>query len=100
MTVTGDIFGGGTDANIFLTLFGKTGATTKLCLKNNSRSICDRGSSDVFLLKARCVGVMKKVRIEHDNTGIGPGWYLERVSYLFTLYQNIVKYTFDNYIFL
>ena len=80
MTVTGDVMGGGTNANVFITLFGKTGTTRKIHLKNNSKTMFNRGSSDTFRVKTNCVGPMKKVRIEHDNTGIGAGWYLERVS--------------------
>ena len=72
--------GGGTNANVFVTLFGKTGTTRKIHLKNNSKTMFNRGSSDTFRVKTNCVGPMKKIRIEHDNTGIGAGWYLERVS--------------------
>nr|KAG5694178.1 hypothetical protein BaRGS_016024 [Batillaria attramentaria] len=79
VTVTGDVMNGGTNANVFLTLFGKTGTTRKIHLKNNTKTLFDRGTTDVFKVRANCVGPMKKVRIEHDNTGIGAGWYLERV---------------------
>ncbi|XP_076450682.1 LOW QUALITY PROTEIN: lipoxygenase homology domain-containing protein 1-like [Babylonia areolata] len=79
VTVTGDVLGGGTNANVFLTLFGKTGTTRKLHLTNNAKTMFKRGNSDVFRVKTNCVGPMKKVRIEHDNTGVGAGWYLERV---------------------
>ncbi|KAL8614281.1 hypothetical protein ACOMHN_007619 [Nucella lapillus] len=79
VTVTGDLLGGGTNANVFLTVFGKTGTTRKVHLKNSSKTMFKRGSSDVFRVKTNCVGPMKKIRIEHDNTGVGSGWYLERV---------------------
>ena len=83
VTVTGDMMGGGTNANVFITIFGKTGTTRKIHLKSNSKNLFDRGVSDTFRVKANCVGPMKKVRIEHDNTGVGAGWYLERVSVLY-----------------
>lgn len=79
MTVTGDRVGAGTSANVFITLFGKTGITRKILLKTDSKNLFQRGVSDTFKVKADCVGPMKKIRIEHDNTGVGPGWYLERV---------------------
>ena len=80
VTVTGETKGAGTNANVFMTLYGKTGSTLKIQLKNNSKNLFSKGNSDVFKFKSSCVGPMTKLRIEHDNTGFGPGWYLERVS--------------------
>ncbi|XP_012940984.2 lipoxygenase homology domain-containing protein 1, partial [Aplysia californica] len=79
VTVTGERQGAGTNSNVFMTLFGKTGTTSKIHLKNNNKSLFTKGSSDVFRFKSNCVGPMTKLRIEHDNTGFAPGWYLERV---------------------
>ena len=76
--VTGDKKGAGTDANVFVTIYGKSGQTAKLPLKGKGSKQFDRNTSDVFFVKANCVGPMTKVRVEHDNTGTGPGWYLER----------------------
>lgn len=81
MTVTGDKTGAGTNANVFMTLYGKTGTTKKIHLKNNTKSSFQSGSTDTFHFKSNCVGPMMKLRIEHDNTGLAPGWYLERVSW-------------------
>lgn len=78
--ITGDKQGAGTDANVFLTIYGKSGQTEKLSLKSKGKNKFERNSSDLFTVKASCVGPMTKVRVEHDNTGHGPGWYLERVS--------------------
>lgn len=78
--ITGDKRGGGTDANVFLTIYGKSGQTEKLPLKSKSKSAFEKNRSDIFNIKAKCVGPMTKIRIEHDNSGAGPGWYLERVS--------------------
>jgi hypothetical protein len=50
-------------------------------LTNNNKTSFQRGSSDTFRVKADCVGPLKKIRIEHDNQGVGAGWYLERVGY-------------------
>uniref|UniRef100_A0A8W8NNL4 PLAT domain-containing protein n=1 Tax=Magallana gigas TaxID=29159 RepID=A0A8W8NNL4_MAGGI len=38
-----------------------------------------RQNSDTFKIRTNCVGPMKKIKVEHDNTGLGAGWYLERV---------------------
>ncbi|CAH1787210.1 unnamed protein product [Owenia fusiformis] len=79
VTVTGGMKGSGTDANVFLTLYGKSGHTQKISLKNNSKDVFEKNQSDEFFAKSTCVGPMTKIRIEHDNTGFAAGWYLERV---------------------
>ena len=78
--ITGDKRGAGTDANVYITIFGKSGITEKIPLKSKSKDVFEKNTSDMFTVKAKCVGPMTKIRIEHDNTGSGPGWYLERVS--------------------
>ena len=72
----------GTDASVYVTLFGRTGQTPKLQLKSHDEKTFERGRSDTFRVKANCVGPLNKLRIEHDNTGNGPGWFLERVCTL------------------
>ncbi|ESO97796.1 hypothetical protein LOTGIDRAFT_208950 [Lottia gigantea] len=79
LTVTGDRSNGGTNANVFCTLFGKSGITKRFHLKSTEKGLFERGTTDSFRFPSNCVGPMKKIRIEHDNTGIGAGWYLERV---------------------
>ena len=79
VTVTGERRGAGTNAKVFMTLFGKSGSSGKVHLTNTTKSMFDAGSSDTFRFKSNCVGPMTKLRIEHDNTGLGAGWYLERV---------------------
>jgi len=34
---------------------------------------------DVFTLPFQWVGVMDHIRLRHDNTGISPGWYVDKV---------------------
>ena len=36
---------------------------------------------DTFRLEAIDLGELVKLRIGHDNRGVGPGWFLEKVSY-------------------
>lgn len=116
--VTGDVRGAGTDANVAITLFGKTGQTSKFNLRNNSRdkSLFERASSDIFHFKTNSVGPLTRVRysiypldfcetatvgyvhlkflcfrIQHDNTGVGPGWFLDRVSVFLHNYSIIMS---------
>ncbi|XP_062503862.1 lipoxygenase homology domain-containing protein 1-like isoform X2 [Corticium candelabrum] len=77
---TGDVRGGGTDANIFLTVFGEHGSTPKTKLENGQSSNFERGKSSAFKMQCHSLGKLKKIRIEHDNTGFGPGWFLDRVT--------------------
>ncbi|XP_056146384.1 lipoxygenase homology domain-containing protein 1 [Lampris incognitus] len=79
VTVTGNIKGAGTDANVFVTLFGDFGATPKVHLASKSLTAFEKNKTDVFRIKTQNVGPLKKLRIEHDNTGMNPRWYLDRV---------------------
>ncbi|XP_031425771.2 lipoxygenase homology domain-containing protein 1 [Clupea harengus] len=80
VTITGDVSGAGTDANVFVTLFGEYGITPKLHLASKSRTAFEKSKTDVFRLKTHNVGPLKKLRIEHDNTGLNASWFLDRVT--------------------
>ncbi|XP_062333408.1 lipoxygenase homology domain-containing protein 1-like [Osmerus eperlanus] len=79
VTVTGDVKGAGTDANVFVSLFGDFGVTPKVHLASKSRTAFEKNKTDVFRIKTHNVGPLKKIRIEHDNTGMSAGWFLDRV---------------------
>ncbi|KAG7241182.1 hypothetical protein INR49_025925, partial [Caranx melampygus] len=79
VTVTGDVKGAGTDANVFVTLFGDFGVTPKIHLASKSRTAFEKNKTDVFRIKTHNVGPLKKLRIEHDNTGMNASWFLDRV---------------------
>ncbi|XP_030006124.1 lipoxygenase homology domain-containing protein 1 [Sphaeramia orbicularis] len=79
VAVTGDVKGAGTDANVFVTLFGEFGVTPKVHLASKSRTAFEKNKTDVFRIKTHNVGPLKKLRIEHDNTGMNASWFLDRV---------------------
>nr|XP_054587133.1 lipoxygenase homology domain-containing protein 1-like [Nothobranchius furzeri] len=83
VTITGDERGAGTDANVFITLFGDYGITPKIHLASNtekkSRTAFERAKTDVFRIRTHNVGPLKKIRIEHDSTGLSASWFLDRV---------------------
>uniref|UniRef100_A0A8D3DQI5 Lipoxygenase homology PLAT domains 1 n=1 Tax=Scophthalmus maximus TaxID=52904 RepID=A0A8D3DQI5_SCOMX len=79
VAVTGDVKGAGTDANVFVTLFGDFGVTPKVHLASKSRTAFEKNKTDVFRIKTHNVGPLKKLRIEHDNTGMNASWFLDRV---------------------
>ncbi|XP_075875519.1 lipoxygenase homology domain-containing protein 1 [Nelusetta ayraudi] len=80
VTITGDERGAGTDANVFISLFGDYGITPKVHLASKSRTAFERSKTDVFRIRTHNVGPLKKIRIEHDNTGLNPSWFLDRVT--------------------
>ncbi|KAM8782296.1 lipoxygenase homology domain-containing protein 1 isoform 3-T3 [Rhynchonycteris naso] len=79
ITATGDVRGAGTDANVFITIFGENGLSPKLHLTSKSKSAFAKANVDVFRVRTNNVGLIYKIRIEHDNTGSSSSWYLERV---------------------
>ncbi|XP_072290031.1 lipoxygenase homology domain-containing protein 1 [Eucyclogobius newberryi] len=79
VTITGDERGAGTDANVFVTLFGEFGITPKVHLASKSRTAFEKAKTDVFRIRTHNVGNIKKIRIEHDNTGMNASWFLDRV---------------------
>ena len=77
-TWTGKVDGAGTDANVFITLFGNRGTTREISLDNSENNF-EWGKWDEFRARAREVGNIQKIRIRHDNSGRGPGWFLDKV---------------------
>ena len=68
MVVTADKQHSGTDSRVFITLFGKTGATPRQELKKSEDDRDSRdppfqdGNSDEFVVKCNNVGPIKKIR--------------------------------------
>uniref|UniRef100_H2ZAW5 PLAT domain-containing protein n=1 Tax=Ciona savignyi TaxID=51511 RepID=H2ZAW5_CIOSA len=79
---TGDVWGSGTDANVYLTLFGEKDDSGIINLKTSKtyRDKFERNHIDVFTVESADLGVLKKIKIGHDNAGLSPGWYLEYVE--------------------
>ncbi|MEQ2205488.1 hypothetical protein XENOCAPTIV_000500 [Xenoophorus captivus] len=79
---TGDMYGAGTDANVFLTIYGDLGDTgeRKLAKSENNKNKFERGEVDRFTIEAVDLGQVFKIRIRHDNTMVGADWYLDQVE--------------------
>ena len=75
---TGDKLGAGTDAHVFVTLVGEKGTSQRTELKARGNPF-ERNMTDTFTLETPKLGKLQQCRIEHDNTGMSPGWLLERV---------------------
>ena len=79
---TGDVRGAGTDANVFIRIFGETGDTGKLQLRlaDNTKDKWERGRTDMFTLEAMDIG--KVLHLPFNNsiiqyTEIYP-WYPQK----------------------
>lgn len=107
---TGDMFGAGTDASVFLTLFGDLGDTgeRKLGKSENKKNKFERGQVpkegsnvtagssmdqteslllfksqvDKFTIEAVDLGQVFKLHVRHDNSLMGADWYLDQVEVL------------------
>jgi hypothetical protein len=68
----------GTDAGVYLTLYGRQGESGERELDNDEQNF-EAGKTDVFTLETEDLGAIHKIRIRHDNMGKYPGWHLSRI---------------------
>ena len=47
---------------------------------DDSKDNFERGRTDVFKLESFDIGEVQKIRIGHDNAGVGAAWYLKDVK--------------------
>uniref|UniRef100_A0A5F8GTD3 Lipoxygenase homology PLAT domains 1 n=1 Tax=Monodelphis domestica TaxID=13616 RepID=A0A5F8GTD3_MONDO len=80
--ITGKMPKGGTDANVFLNIYGEEyGDTGERALRKSDKSNkFEKGQTDTFIINAIDLGPLKKIRIRHDNSGNASGWFLDRVD--------------------
>lgn len=77
---TADVAHAGTDANVFITLYGANGDTGQRPLTKKFVNLFERGHMDDFKIEALDLGQLTRLRIEHDNKGFGARWMLEKVD--------------------
>ncbi|VEL10704.1 unnamed protein product [Protopolystoma xenopodis] len=82
--MTSDKFGAGTDATVYIQLYGASGeATEKVVLANrvDSKKCFERKSRDVFFVQLEEISEpLSKLRIGHNGSGVAAGWHLDRVE--------------------
>ncbi|ESO92329.1 hypothetical protein LOTGIDRAFT_121069, partial [Lottia gigantea] len=76
---TGDLWNSGTDANVYMTIYGDRGDTGVRQLIPQKQNSFKQGQSDTFQIEAVQLGRLKRIIIGHDGTGPGNGWNLERI---------------------
>ena len=88
---TGDVRWAGTDANVYLTLFGEYGDSgEKELLESNNRNKFERKQIDRFVIRTADLGPLFKCFIRHDGSGFSSDWFLDRIE----VTQNRNKYVF------
>uniref|UniRef100_A0A8C6UTG3 PLAT domain-containing protein n=1 Tax=Neogobius melanostomus TaxID=47308 RepID=A0A8C6UTG3_9GOBI len=80
LLITGDVKGAGTDANVFITLYGVNGDSGKRHLRQKFRNLFERGQTDRFVVEMLDLGELLRIKVEHDNSSNSSGWYLECVE--------------------
>lgn len=79
---TGDVVSAGTNANVFLTLFGDKGDSGERELRHSEthRDKFERKHMDRFRIECGDLGNIFKAKIRHDDAGISADWYLDRIE--------------------
>ncbi|XP_030875852.1 lipoxygenase homology domain-containing protein 1-like [Leptonychotes weddellii] len=92
--ITGNVPKAGTDANVYLTIYGEEyGDTGERPLKKSDKpNKFEQGQTDTFTIYAIDLGALTKIRIRHDNSGNRPGWFLDRID--ITDMNNEITYYF------
>ena len=71
--------GAGTDANVYITMFGALGHSERTLLNEDPDNF-SIGASNVFALESKAVGKVQRVRLEIDHAGGSCAWKVARVS--------------------
>jgi hypothetical protein len=81
---TGDVRYAGTDANVYIVLFGSKSDSGKLPLADSAtnRNKFERAQMDEFQAACLGLGPLQKIVIGHDGSGVGAGWHLDKVRRL------------------
>ncbi|TKC40963.1 hypothetical protein EI555_011224, partial [Monodon monoceros] len=79
---TGNVPGAGTDAKVYITIYGDLGDTGERYLgkSENRTNKFERGTADTFIIEAADLGVIYKIKLRHDNTKLCADWYVEKVE--------------------
>ncbi|CAF4045720.1 unnamed protein product [Rotaria sordida] len=76
---TGKDMGAGTDANVYIIIYGKSGRTTIHHLDNRLKNDFERNTTSEFTIMDIDVGKIDRIKIWHDNTGVGSAWLLDSI---------------------
>ena len=71
------LLGAGTSAGVMVTVYGKNGDSGIHKLES-SRNPFQRAKTDEFQFECPDLGDLIKLRVGHDNRGLGAAWFLEK----------------------
>ncbi|CAK6973388.1 polycystic kidney disease protein 1-like 2 [Scomber scombrus] len=78
---TGHRKNAGTSANVTVKLIGSEGESDIHNLTDPDKPVFERGAVDMFLLATPFpLGEVRNLRLQHDNTGGHPSWYINKVT--------------------
>lgn len=80
IVITGDVKSAGTDANVFVTIYGVNGDSGRRQLRQKFRNLFERGRTDRFVLEMLDLGELLRIKVEHDGSSFNCGWFLECVE--------------------
>ncbi|CAN9507150.1 unnamed protein product [Ophioblennius macclurei] len=77
---TGHRKNAGTSANVTMMLIGSDGESRTYNLSDPDKPLFERGSADMFVLATPFpLGDIQSIRLQHDNAGGNPSWYINKV---------------------
>ncbi|XP_042266749.1 polycystic kidney disease protein 1-like 2 [Thunnus maccoyii] len=78
---TGHRKNAGTSANVTVKLIGSEGESDTHNLTDPEKPVFERGAVDMFLLATPFpLGEVRNLRLQHDNSGGHPSWYINKVT--------------------
>lgn len=81
---TGDVRNASTNARVYVILHGGEDGESnsgKLWLQNEQRDNFQKGRTDIFTVETtEMLSPLHHLTIGHDNSGLGSGWYCEKVG--------------------
>jgi hypothetical protein len=78
-TRTGMVRGAGSDANVFIRLYGERGESGQLPLEAGPSDF-RKGKDTHFHVETLHIGNLTKIMVGHDNSGNSPSWYCEGIT--------------------
>ena len=79
--VTGSAKNSGTGANVFVTIYGESGDDTGKRPLKEYGGCFNKGKTGTFKIDCIDIGKIKKLRIEHDNSGLwGAAWFIDSLT--------------------
>ncbi|XP_074616097.1 uncharacterized protein LOC141875648 isoform X1 [Acropora palmata] len=90
----GDVKGSGTDGNVYIQLFGERGNTAKIQLRQagDARNKFEKGRTYKFTVDTVDIGKVDRIKLSHDHTGYGSGFFVEEVEVEVPARQDRVKF--------